>query len=484
VTATRTPARPPDRAADELESNAAPRAHVGATASTPGVTHRAAPRPHRGRALARGVIAAGDILGVALAWAVTRPPSGEGVAFIAVLAVALIVSGAHRLRSQLQAAAEVPAHVARVALALFLAGLVAHGLSSSSVRLAALTALLVVSLRAVAYAIVRGLRRRGVVAERTLLLGSGRVAAAIARQLSERTEHGFQLVGYVDDHPNDTIGVPRLGTWRDLDAVIAECHAARVVIAFSPTKESQLVDVARRLTPVDVDVDVVPRFFELGVDAAWQEHDSVSCIPLQRLRPAGTRRWSWKAKRAFDVVVSGAALLVLLPGLAACALAVRLTSEGPILFRQQRVGQHGRTFELLKFRTMHVNDDSDTRWSVVHDDRQTRVGAWMRRFSVDELPQLWNVLRGDMSLIGPRPERPHFVRQFCLDVPTYGARHRFPVGLTGWAQVNGLRGDTSIAERARYDNHYIDHWSLLRDLSILAATAAAVLRDARSKTSA
>jgi lipopolysaccharide/colanic/teichoic acid biosynthesis glycosyltransferase len=193
---------------------------------------------------------------------------------------------------------------------------------------------------------------------------------------------------------------------------------------------------------------------------------------------------AWPAKRVFDVLVAGTVLLLLSPLLAILAIGVKLDSPGPILFRQQRVGQYGRTFELLKFRSLRVNSDSDVRWSVVGDDRQTRLGAWMRRFSVDELPQLWNVVRGDMSLIGPRPERPHFVEEFSDAVAGYEDRHRLPVGLTGWAQINGLRGDTSIDDRAKYDNHYIDHWSLLRDLTILVATVSAVLRDARRKPSA
>jgi lipopolysaccharide/colanic/teichoic acid biosynthesis glycosyltransferase len=186
-------------------------------------------------------------------------------------------------------------------------------------------------------------------------------------------------------------------------------------------------------------------------------------------------------KRVLDVIVAGAALTLTAPLFGLVALAVRLSSPGPILFRQKRVGQDGREIDVLKFRTLRRNEDSDTQWSVVGDARLTPVGRLLRRTSIDELPQLWSVLLGDMSLVGPRPERPFFVRRFSADVSGYKDRHRLPVGLTGWAQVHGLRGDTSIEERARFDNDYIEHWSLWRDLVILGRTLAEVVRSARAR---
>jgi lipopolysaccharide/colanic/teichoic acid biosynthesis glycosyltransferase len=164
------------------------------------------------------------------------------------------------------------------------------------------------------------------------------------------------------------------------------------------------------------------------------------------------------------------------PFLLAVAVAVKLSSPGPVLFRQRWVGEGGREILVPKFRTLRVNHDSDTRWSVDDDPRVTNVGRLMRRTSVDELPQLWSVLKGDMSLVGPRPERPVFVKRFNADVWGYGDRHRVPVGLTGWAQVHGLRGDTSITERARFDNQYIEHWSLWRDFVVLLRTLGEVIR--------
>ncbi|MFJ2027074.1 sugar transferase [Streptomyces sp. NPDC087897] len=184
------------------------------------------------------------------------------------------------------------------------------------------------------------------------------------------------------------------------------------------------------------------------------------------------------AKRAMDAVLAALGLLLASPVMAACALAVRL-SDGPgVIFRQERVGRHGHTFVLLKFRTLRPADaqESATRWTVASDERMSRVGRVLRRSSLDELPQLWNVLRGDMSLVGPRPERPFFVAQFSRAHPGYQARHRMPVGITGLAQVHGLRGDTSIEERARFDNHYIETWSLWQDACVLARTASSLFR--------
>jgi exopolysaccharide biosynthesis polyprenyl glycosylphosphotransferase len=206
-----------------------------------------------------------------------------------------------------------------------------------------------------------------------------------------------------------------------------------------------------------------------GTDQIWG-------IPLCPVRRSVLHTTAWRAKRGFDVVLAGAALVLSAPLLGLIALAVRLSSPGPVLFRQCRIGQDGRRFDLLKFRSMRVDHDGATSWAATAE-HQTTVGRWLRRTSLDELPQLWNVLRGDMSLVGPRPERPLFAERFSADIAGYRDRHRLPVGLTGWAQVHGLRGDdTSMTERARFDNSYIEGWSLWLDVVILLRTAGAVLR--------
>ncbi|WP_329386562.1 sugar transferase [Streptomyces sp. NBC_01716] len=216
-----------------------------------------------------------------------------------------------------------------------------------------------------------------------------------------------------------------------------------------------------------------------GVGGAMSQHLwGFTC----RRVPAPTARRGTLAKRLLDIAVAAPILLAISPVLLACALAVRFLDGPGVLFRQERIGQHGRPFTLLKFRTLRPADDHEaaTRWSVANDRRMSPVGHLLRRTSMDELPQIWNVLRGDMSLVGPRPERPFFVANFSKTHPGYAARHRMPVGITGLAQVHGLRGDTSIEDRSRFDNHYIDHWSLWQDVCIIIRTALSLVRPAGS----
>ncbi len=223
---------------------------------------------------------------------------------------------------------------------------------------------------------------------------------------------------------------------------------------------------------------VVPRLFELHQVA--HDMETVWGLPLVRLRRATYRSPAWRVKRIVDLVFSGAALVFLAPVLAGVAAVVRLDGGPGIIFRQERVGVDGRHFQVMKFRTLRPADDAESamNWNVALDSRLSGVGRFLRKTSLDELPQLVNVLRGDMSLVGPRPERPYFVDQFRTAYSSYEARHRVPSGLTGWAQVHGLRGDTSISDRARFDNYYIENWSLWLDVKIIARTLSAVVRGA------
>jgi exopolysaccharide biosynthesis polyprenyl glycosylphosphotransferase len=284
-------------------------------------------------------------------------------------------------------------------------------------------------------------------------------------------------VGIIDDVRSED-GLPLVGRLDELEDIVATYGVRRVIVAFGPTGAQDMIAALRIAAMLDLDVHVVPRFFELGLAPVGPDIEQIWGIPVYRVRRSALRAVVWKVKRTSDILLAGVALMLLAPALGLIALAVRLSSPGPVLFRQVRIGQHGRKIEVLKFRTLSVNIDSDITWSVDEDPRQTTVGKWLRRFSLDELPQLWNVLRGDMSLVGPRPERPHFVSRFSHQVVGYEHRHRLPVGLTGFAQVHGLRGDTSIEERARFDNFYIEHWSPWQDVKIIVRTTAAVLRDA------
>jgi exopolysaccharide biosynthesis polyprenyl glycosylphosphotransferase len=341
----------------------------------------------------------------------------------------------------------------------------------------ALGAAALVAGRALAYSSTRWRRRTGSEVRNTVVVGAGAIGLELHRLLAEHPEYGLRSVGLIDD-VDDTDPVPLLGGLDDLGRIVDQTDATVVIVAFGPTAEQEMIHTLRHAVSMDVDVYVVPRFFELGLAPNSVDIEQIWGIPVYRARRAALTTMSWRVKRFCDVIVSATLLVLLGPLLGALALAVRLTSPGPILFRQVRVGQHGRPIEVLKFRSMRVNDDSDVKWTVANDPRLTPIGRWLRRLSLDELPQLWNVLAGDMSLIGPRPERPHFVETFRHEISGYGDRHRLPVGLTGLAQIHGLRGDTSIAERARFDNYYIEHWSPWHDVKIIVRTATSVVRDA------
>jgi exopolysaccharide biosynthesis polyprenyl glycosylphosphotransferase len=397
---------------------------------------------------------------------------------LAALAV-LAFSGCYRARIAPRVAGELPHLCTRLALPLLPIGaLWRHSPQLPSVLAAApvAVALLLVG-RSISYAAIRGARARGELVERTLIIGSGNLGVEVARTLQDHSEYGLVPVGFLDGfEPGNDLPLPLLGDVHHLDGVLQEFDIRRVIVAWGAHREADMVRVLRACDHANVELHALPRFFELGVSSG-SETDDIWGIPLVRIRRAALRTAAWRLKRVFDLTFASLALVLASPLLLACALAVRLSTPGPIFFRQKRVGQQGHIVEIFKFRSMRLNDGSDTIWNGVDgDERCTAIGRLMRRTSLDELPQLFNVLRGDMSLVGPRPERPFFVDRFNTSIDRYDDRHRVPVGMTGWAQVHGLRGDTSITERARFDNHYIEQWSLWEDVVILVRTATAVLR--------
>ena len=401
--------------------------------------------------------------------------------YAAIALLTLVASNAYRIRITLRALDQTPWLIGRLALPLAVlapVALLTDG-ADALLRGALVSVALIVPGRVISAAIVRGLRRRGLLLEPTVILGAGEIGAELARVLRDHREYGVDPVGFLDSVPGKDASVPVLGDVGELDRILGEYDVRRVIVAFGPVRESELVAVLRTAVQHQVEVHIVPRFFDCGVAPEGPDIDDVRGIPLYRVRRAALRAPAWMFKRVLDVTVAGTVLVLASPILALVALGVKLSSPGPVLFRQRRVGQDGREIDVLKFRTLRVNNDSDTQWSVLDDERLTPIGRFLRRTSLDELPQLWSVLRGDMSLVGPRPERPFFVRQFSADVCGYKDRHRLPVGVTGWAQVHGLRGDTSIEERARFDNHYIEHWTLWRDFVVLVRTVAEVVRAAR-----
>lgn len=405
--------------------------------------------------------------------------------FAAITALAVVLNtagGLYRPRLSLSLLDDLPTLVARLigatAVALLSADIIGQGVDDPAGLAMIVVPWLVGSLvlRAVVYELIRQARRRGVVVHRTLIVGGGLVGVELGRVLRENPGYGLFPVGFVDDHPMfgaDPL-LPHLGHFDELNA-IAEHHDSQVMLfAFGVTREQQMIDVLRSENSSRYDLFIVPRLFELTGMRGFTDH--IGAIPVMRATRDRHRGVRVLMKRTFDLVFSTVAILVLSPVLVACALAVRTT--GPqILFRQSRVGKDGRLFDLYKFRSMQPAPElvSGTTWSATSDDRMTPVGSFLRSSSLDELPQLWNILRGQMTLVGPRPERPHFVNQFTQDIPSYPHRHRVPVGLTGLAQVSGLRGaEASIEQRARYDNYYIEHWSLWGDVKVILRTVTEV----------
>ncbi|MCA0144871.1 sugar transferase [Blastococcus sp. LR1] len=331
--------------------------------------------------------------------------------------------------------------------------------------------------RAAVYHGIRVARRRHRLQQHTLLLGAGQVAGTLAENLLEHPEYGLIPEGFVEDHPLLDEGerpVPVLGRYEDLTRVLVEHQIDMVIVTYGSVREPSMVSLLRACDRLDCEIFFVPRLYELHT--ATKDTEVLWGVPLVRLRRAPFRTRAWTGKRIFDVTISGLGLSLIAPIMLVCAAMARYET-GSAIFRQQRIGLDGRPFEILKFCSLRpaAVSESTTKWNIAEDGRVGPFGRFLRRTSLDELPQLWNVLRGDMSLVGPRPERPFFVDEFARRYPWYTARHRVPAGLTGWAQVHGLRGDTSIADRAKFDNFYIENWSMWGDIKILLRTVGKVL---------
>jgi exopolysaccharide biosynthesis polyprenyl glycosylphosphotransferase len=336
------------------------------------------------------------------------------------------------------------------------------------------------------YVLQRRARALRLVGQPVVIVGAGLVGAQLARRLETNPEYGLVPVGFLDDDPplDAEVGgreAPLLGTVDDLDRAIEQTGASNIIVAFSSVTDARISRLVQRSQELGVDVAVVPRMFETINHRVV--YDTVGGIPLMSFSIVDPRGVQFAVKHTLDFVLAALLLVLLSPLLLACAVAVRLGSPGPIFFRQARVGRDGKLFDLYKFRSMReadpheeaacaafVPDPGTAPGGVEGVDRRTRIGRFMRATSIDELPQLLNVLRGDMSLVGPRPERPEFVEVFRQDIRRYGDRHRVKSGITGWAQVHGLRGQSSIADRVEWDNYYIAHWSLGLDLKILLLT--------------
>jgi len=328
------------------------------------------------------------------------------------------------------------------------------------------------------------IRRSGGNLQRVLVIGAGDLGRKVVDRLQLHKEYGFLVVGFLDDDPGrqqrDIQGVPVLGTTGELERIITDERVDQVMIALPLEAHYRTVKLVRRAGKLLVDIKVVPDVLQYYVMRAGIE--DLDGLPLINLTQIPLQGWNQIVKRAFDIVGSTLLLLATSWLFPIVAWLIKREDGGPVFFSQVRTGLDGRSFRLFKFRSMRADaeGDGEARWTRSRDSRVTRIGDFLRRTNLDELPQLYNVLIGDMSLVGPRPEQPKFVERFRNRYPTYNTRHRVRSGLTGWAQVNGLRGDTSIRQRVAHDLYYIENWSLGLDIKILWRTFRVALHDARA----
>jgi exopolysaccharide biosynthesis polyprenyl glycosylphosphotransferase len=320
------------------------------------------------------------------------------------------------------------------------------------------------------------LRRRGVDRQNLLIIGTGKIARDITTRIKNHVDLGYNLVGVVttpQGRPN-VAGVPVIGTYDDIPGLIDQREIEQVIIALPEGQRGELVNLITLCQRGHVDIKVYPDLF--AYMAGDLNVDELGGTPLITVRDIALRGWKLSLKRGLDFVGSFVGMVFFSPLMLLTAVLIRLESKGPVFYIQERMGLDGRPFPMIKFRSMRVDAEATgPGWTQANDPRRTRLGQIMRRTNWDEMPQLINVLVGHMSLVGPRPERPVYVREFRDHIPRYMERHREKAGMTGWAQVNGLRGDTSIAERTSYDLWYIEHWSLWLDIKIILRTLLMVI---------
>jgi Undecaprenyl-phosphate glucose phosphotransferase len=315
--------------------------------------------------------------------------------------------------------------------------------------------------------------------ERVLIVGIGEVGRMVMQKIKRHPTLGYRVVGFVDDEAKVKVvqECPVLGTTDDIPVLIDSQKISEVIIAMPEASHQEILKIASKCDRGRVTVKVFPDVFQIM--ATEVSIGDLGGLPLLTMRDVALRGWRLTVKRVIDLVGSAVALVMLSPLMMFIAVLIKLDSEGPVFYSQERMGLDGKRFMMLKFRSMRTDAEDETGpvWAMPNDSRRTRLGVTIRRFSADELPQFINVLLGNMSLVGPRPERPIFVEQFKQSIPRYMDRHREKAGITGWAQVNGLRGDTSIIERTKYDLWYIENWSVALDLRIMARTVLNILTD-------
>lgn len=325
---------------------------------------------------------------------------------------------------------------------------------------------------------VGGLRKRGVAQQRILIVGAGTTGQMVLDKIQSTPSLGYRVIGFVDDLAAGMVeGVPVRGTTGELGNLLERHRVDEVVIALSGWSHQDILEIISHCEDKAVSIKVCPDAFQI-ITNNTMGISALGGMPLISVRDMTLQGWKRALKRTVDLVISSLMLITLSPVMMVVALLIKISSPGHVFYVQERVGLDGKPIHILKFRSMRIDAEEKTGpiWARKDDPRKTLIGRFIRRFSIDEFPQFINVLLGEMSIVGPRPERPHFVHQFSQTIPSYMRRHREKTGLTGWAQVNGLRGDSSIEERTRYDLYYIENWSLWFDFKIMAMTLLEVFR--------
>jgi exopolysaccharide biosynthesis polyprenyl glycosylphosphotransferase len=320
--------------------------------------------------------------------------------------------------------------------------------------------------------IQRNLQMRGFGRTRAVVVGSAEPMLAVLQRITQNQRLGYDVVGIVpysiSGHAQVITTARNLGNLEMLSDIIVRDHVDEVLIAMPEASDEDMMSIISKCDRSSISIKVYPGMFQIM--AGQMTIGELGGLPLLNVRDINLRGWKLSLKRFMDMLGSAVLLITLSPFLMLVALLIKLDSPGPVFFIQKRMGVDGKVFPMMKFRTMRRDAEKLGTWTVKDDPRKTRLGSFLRGKNIDELPQLINVLMGDMSLVGPRPEQPAYVEEFRKKIPRYMERHREKSGLTGWAQVNGLRGDTSIEERTKYDLWYVENWSVLLDIQIILRT--------------
>ena len=322
------------------------------------------------------------------------------------------------------------------------------------------------------------MQAKGYGASNVLIVGAGEIGRIILQKILRSPGLGYKVVGFVDDRAEQdkVMGVPVLGGVKDLRNILDREQVNEVIIAMPEASHQEILSIIGMCDRSQLNIKVFPDVFQIM--AGEVNIGDLDGLPLLTVRDVALRGWKLTLKRIMDIVGASVALVLLSPLMLFMAILIKLDSPGPVFYVQERMGLDAKPFPMLKFRSMRQDADANgPGWTTKNDPRRTRFGAFIRRYSLDELPQLINVLLGHMSLVGPRPEQPYYVEQFRRSIPRYMERHREKAGITGWAQIHGLRGDTSIAERTKYDLWYIENWSLWLDIKILIKTLVRIFTD-------